>query len=227
MRGHRPVVLFFCLLLIVLLSLIPPRTEAFYYVHIWQVSFSGSLIVNGNQSYPVSNRWSYVGNTSWQTCDQRSFEMMGTNGTVVPMGLAADPDNNPQLVLNITSPLPPREVLSWRQEWRFTVTDRRPALPRINLDQAGAVNEIESLIGSDNYVLYTRATNLWKTANQTLVNLANNIRNTVPAAQQENVLALVYAALVWISQNIQRTTAISDPQYPEELLLSEIGRAHV
>jgi transglutaminase-like putative cysteine protease len=223
MRGHRPVVLFFCLLLIVLLSLIPPRTEAFYYVHIWQVSFSGSLIVNGNQSYPVSNRWSYVGNTSWQTCDQRSFEMMGTNGTVVPMGLAADPDNNPQLVLNITSPLPPREVLSWRQEWRFTVTDRRPALPRINLDQAGAVNEIESLIGSDNYVLYTRATNLWKTANQTLVNLANNIRNTVPAAQQENVLALVYAALVWISQNIQRTTAISDPQYPEELLLSAAG----
>lgn len=223
MRGHRPVVLFFCLLLIVLLSLIPPRTEAFYYVHIWQVSFSGSLNVNGNQSYPISNRWTYIGNTTWQTCDQRSFEMTTTNRTVVPTGLAADSDNNPQLVLNITSPLPPRESLNWRQEWRFTVTDRRPALPRISLEQGGAVIEIESLIGSDDYALYTQATNLWKTANLTLVNLASSIRNTLPATQQGNALALVYGALVWIGQNIQRTTTIGDPQYPEELLVSAAG----
>jgi hypothetical protein len=201
----------------------PPRTEAFYYVHIWQVSFSGSLIVDGNQSYPVSNHWTYVGNTTWQMCEQRSFEMTLTNGTAVPTGVTADPDSNPQLVLNLTSPLPPHEVLNWWQDWRFTVTDRRPPLPRLSFEQAGSTSSIESSISPDDYILYTQATQLWKTGNQTLIDLATGIRDALPAAQQQNVLALIIAALVWISQHIERITTINDPQYPEELLVSAAG----
>jgi transglutaminase-like putative cysteine protease len=223
MRGHRSVLLFFCLFLVALLGLIPPRTEAFYYVHIWQVSFSGSLAVRGNESYPISTGWNYVGNSSWQTCDQLVFEMTTTNHTVVPTDLVTDSDNNPQLVLNITSPLPPQDVLSWRQNWRFTVADRRPVLPRISLEQAGSVDEIQSLIGADDYVLYTQYTDLWKTTNQTLIDVADAIRDTIPVAQQNNVLAQVCAVLAWIGQNVQRTTDLSAPQYPEELLLSRAG----
>jgi len=141
--------------------------------------------------------------------------------TYTEMGI--DVDGNPRLTLNLTSPLDPQDVLVWEEEWAFTVLDRRPPLPQISVEQSGHLDEIEELLGIDDYFWYTRATQLWKKGNATLIDLAQNIRDGLPEARQNNVLALIYATIRWIQTNIYRSSGVTDPQYPEEIITSQIG----
>jgi len=197
--------------------------KGFVYVHIWQASFSGSLMVVGNQSYPVSTRWDYVSNNTWQTCELLTLDITLNNDTIVPTDLVSDIDGNPELILNLTTPMLQNDILSWREEWRFTVSEHRQNIQHLSIGQSVSISDIEDIIGEENYNRYTLGTDLWKKSNLTLVNLATDIRENLPQDQRENALSLVYAAIEWIHQNINRTTLLVEPQYPEELLVSRIG----
>jgi hypothetical protein len=203
--------------------IIPPRVAGFFYVHIWQVNFSGSISVAGNQSYPISPFWEYIGNTSWQTCEQLSFEMTLNNDTVQPIDLGTDLDENPQVRLNISTQLVEGDILTWEEQWQFTVANQRPPLPQISIEQSGSTFEIPDHLTPENYQLYTQNTPLWKVNNQTLLNLANTIREDLPEEYQTNTLSLIYAAIGWIKSNIERAAQATEPQYPEELLVSQVG----
>ncbi len=211
------------LLLILLIAILPPRTIAFHYVHYWRVNFSGSIMVSGNQSLPTTPYWDYIANTSWQTCEQLSFMMALDNYTIGYTDIATDADGNPHLVLNITSSIEPEGTLRWREEWLFAISDRRPSLPQINLEQSGGINEVPELMDPAEYIWYTRETSLWKTQNDTIRGIANHIQGELPEERQNNVLALVYAAIQWIQDTIMRATGLTEPQYPEETIESQIG----
>ncbi len=203
--------------------IIPQRVEGFFYVHIWQVNFSGSISVSGNQSYPISPFWDYIGNTSWQSCEQLSFEMHLNNNTIRSIDLGTDLDENPQVRLNISTPLVEGDILAWEERWQFTVANQRPALPQISIEQSGSVSEIPEYFTPESYQLFTQNTPLWKTNNQTFRNLANTIQEDLPEEQQANTLSLIYASIGWIRSNIQIATQPTEPQYPEELLISQVG----
>lgn len=222
MQKHRWIFAL-CLLLITLVGVMPHPVLGFQYIHYWRVTFSGSIFVGGNQSYPIQPFWTYVSNQSWQTCEQQSFELWLNNQSIQPLHLEEDSDGNPQLVLNITSQLQPDDILYWTEEWFFIVNDRRPSIPYTSLEQSGSVGELEEILGSEEYHRYTRGTTLWKTWNDTLINLATDIQNSLPEVQRSNVLALTYAAINWIQLNIQLATTIIDLQYPEETLRSRVG----
>ncbi len=223
MRKYRLWLITAVLLLLMVVAMLQPRVSAFQYIHHWRVNFSGSFVVSGNQSLPVTTFWDYIGNTSWQTCEQLSFTMTQNNYTIVFTEMGTDADGNPRLTLNLTTPLAPQDVLVWEEEWAFTVMDRRPPLPQISVQQSGSLDEIQELLGADDYFWFTRATTLWKTGNITLIDLAQHIRDGLPEEQQDNTLALIYATIQWIQTNIYRSSGVTDPQYPEETIISQIG----
>lgn len=223
MRKYRIWFIASVLFLLLLVAMSLPRVSAFQYVHHWRVNFSGSLFVSGNQSLPVSPFWSYIGNTSWQTCEQKFFAMTQNNETIEATGIGIDDDGNPRLSLNLTSPLAPQDVLIWEEEWMFTVLDHRSLLPQISVTQSGSLVEVEERIGSEDFDLFTHRTPLWDTTNTSLTDLAQTIRDSLPEERQDNVLALIYASIQWIQANIFRSSGITDPQYPEELIISQIG----
>jgi hypothetical protein len=125
--------------------------------------------------------------------------------------------------INLTSSLEPQDVLIWEEEWMFTVLDHRPHLPQISVAQSVNRSEIEQLIGSEDFDLYTHRTGLWNTENSSLTDLAQTIRNNLPEERQDNVLALIYETIQWIQTNIFRSSGVTDPQYPEELISSQVG----
>ncbi|MFW9984148.1 MAG: hypothetical protein ACFFCB_05390, partial [Candidatus Odinarchaeota archaeon] len=211
------------LLLIFLLALPPHRANAFQYFHYWQVTFSGSIEVHGNESLPISSYWNYIGNRSWQTCEQLSFNMLHNSETIVSTEIGEDIDGNPSLTLDIGPLLEPNDTLQWEEEWLFTVSDRRPSLPQISIEQSGNLEEVELLLGTEDYLRYTSGTMLWKTWNQSLLDLAQVIQEGLPEEAQNNILALVYASIGWIQANITRSTGITEPQYPEETVVSQMG----
>lgn len=223
MRKYRLWSMTLVLLLFILVAMLTPPTSAFQYIHHWRVNFSGSLVVSGNQSLPFTTYWDYIGNTSWQTCEQLSFSMTLNNETISYSELSTDIDGNPHLSLNLSSPLAPQDVLIWEEEWAFTVLNRRPFLPEISVDQAGTIDELQEYFEPEDLYWYTRATDLWKTENDSLIGLAQNIQFDLPEDQQENVLALIFNGINWIQTNIYRSSGISDPQYPEETIISQIG----
>ncbi|MFX0167830.1 MAG: transglutaminase domain-containing protein [Candidatus Hodarchaeota archaeon] len=222
MSKYRPWIVTL-LLLLILLALVPHPTSAFQYVHHWRVSFSGSLIVSGNQSLPITAYWDYIGNTSWQTCEQLNFDFSYNNQSIEPIGFGTDSDGNPRIRLNLTTTLLPQDRIRWEEEWLFTVLDHRPSLPVISVIQSGTLDDIEDQIGTDDYLWYTRGTSLWKTWNSSLVDIAMDVQRSLANATQDNVLALVYSAIRWIQSNIIRSTGITEPQYPEETIVSQIG----
>ena len=223
MRKNRLWQIAVFLLLIFLLALPPHRANAFQYFHYWRVTFSGSIEVHGNESLPISSFWNYIGNRSWQTCEQLSFNMVHNSETIVPTELGEDIDGNPSLSLDIGPLLEPNDTLQWEEEWLFTVSDRRPSLPQISIEQSGNLEEVEPLLGTEDYLRYTAGTMLWKTWNQSLLDLAQDIRDGLPEEFQNNILALVYAAIAWIQANITRSTGVTEPQYPEETVVSQMG----
>jgi hypothetical protein len=211
------------LLLLLVVATLIPRVSAFNYVHYWRAHFSGSLEVTGNNSMPVSPYWDYVGNTTWQICEQLSFSMTLNNSPIVITELDVDADGNPRLTLNLTSRLSPHEILRWDEEWLFTVVNQRPMLPHISITQSGRIEDIENLMETEEYIRYTRSTTLWKTGNISLIGLSQLIRDGLPEEQRNNVLALIYATIQWIQTNIERSSGVTEPQYPEETIVSEIG----
>lgn len=223
MRKNRlwQIAVFF--LSIFLLVLPPYRVNAFQYFHYWRVTFSGSIEVHGNESLPISSFWNYIGNRSWQTCEQLSFNMVHNSETIVPTELGEDIDGNPRLVLDIGPLLEPNDTLQWEEEWLFTVSDRRPSLPQISIEQSGNLEEVEPLLETEEYLRHTSGTMLWKTWNQSLLDLAQVIQEGLPEESQNNILALVCASIAWIQANITRLTGITEPQYPEETLVSQMG----
>ncbi|MFX0078480.1 MAG: transglutaminase family protein [Candidatus Hermodarchaeota archaeon] len=223
MRKNRLWQIAVFLLLIFLLALPPHRVNSFQYFHYWRVTFSGSIEVHGNESLPISSFWNYVGNRSWQTCEQLSFNMVHNSQTIVPTEIGEDIDGNPSLGLEIGPLLEPNDTLQWEEEWLFTVSDRRPSLPQISIEQSGSIEDVEPLIGTEDYLRYTAGTTLWKTWNQSLLDLAQDIREGLPEESQNNILALVYAAIAWIQANITRSTGVTEPQYPEETVVSQMG----
>ena len=223
MRKNRLWQIAVFLLLIFLLALPPHRANAFQYFHYWRVTFSGSIEVHGNESLPISSFWNYIGNRSWQTCEQLSFNMVHNSETIVPTELGEDIDGNPSLSLDIGPLLEPNDTLQWEEEWLFTVSDRRPSLPQISIEQSGNLEEVEPLLGIEDFLRYTAGTMLWKTWNQSLLDLAQDIRDGLPEEFQNNILALVYAAIAWIQANITRSTGVTEPQYPEETVVSQMG----
>ncbi|MFX1539162.1 MAG: transglutaminase family protein [Promethearchaeota archaeon] len=221
-KTHLRLVATFFLLL-TLFAVLPPQTAAFQYIHYWRINFTGFLEVSGNQSLPILPYWNYIGNQSWQTCEHLHFDMTHNNETIEPIEIITDLDGNPQLVLNITTPLEPNDTLTWHDEWLITVSNQRPRLPQIYIDQSGDVEEIGELMEPEDYDRYTRGTTLWKTWNQSLVNISQDIRNSLPLEVHNNTLALVHAAIRWIQNNIQQSVGLSEPQYPEETIVSKIG----
>ena len=222
MRGSRFAALLICLLLL-LTSLAAPPVSGFRYIHLWRVQLSGTLAVAGNQTYPHSPLWSYIGNTSWQVCQQLVLDIRLNNMSVVPIRLTSDVDGNPQLVLNLTNPLQPGDVLSWREEWVFTVSDRDPEIPRLSIEQAGSIDDAASAMDPAEYQWFTRSTPLWNTQEPTLLDLAETIREDLPQGQRDNVLALTLATISWIGEHIQYPSSLTEPQYPWELLDSRVG----
>lgn len=223
MRKNRLWQIAVFLLSIFLLVLPPYRVNAFQYFHYWRVTFSGSIEVHGNESLPISSFWNYIGNRSWQTCEQLSFNMVHNSETIVPTELGEDIDGNPRLVLDIGPLLEPNDTLQWEEEWLFTVSDRRPSLPQISIEQSGNLEEVEPLLETEEYLRHTSGTMLWKTWNQSLLDLAQVIQEGLPEESQNNILALVCASIAWIQANITRLTGITEPQYPEETLVSQMG----
>lgn len=223
MPKYRSWFIALVLVLFVLMPMFVPRIAAFQYIHNWRVNISGSLVVSGNQSLPITPYWDSIGNRTWQVVEQLSFIMIRNNETIDIVQVTTDVDGNPRFVLNLTSPLEPQDTLQWYEEWVFQVSDHRPSLPQISLEQSGTVNEIEGLLGTEDYFWYTRGTSLWKTGNISLLDLAQQIRNQIPEPSQSNVLALVYAAVDWIQSNIYRSIGLSEPQYPEETIVSQVG----
>ncbi|MFX1561728.1 MAG: transglutaminase family protein [Promethearchaeota archaeon] len=211
------------LLFLILIGVTYTPAKGFVYVHIWQASFSGSLMVVGNQSYPVSTRWDYINNNTLQTCELITLDITLNNDTIVPTDLVSDADGNSELILNLTTPMQQNDILSWREEWRFTVSEQRQNIQHLSIEQSVSITEIEDIIGEQNYHRYTQGTNLWKITNLTLTNLATDIQENLPENQRENALSLVFAAIEWIHHNINRTILLVEPQYPEELLVSRIG----
>jgi hypothetical protein len=206
-----------------LVAMVPAPATAFQYVHHWRVSFSGTMLVTGNQSLPITPYWDYVGNTSWQTGEQLSFRFQHNNDTIEPIGIGTDSDGNTQVQLNISTLLHPQDRIRWQEEWLFTVLDHRPSLPQISVAQSGSIDEIEEQLGTDEYLWYTRGTSLWKTRNISLMDIAASIRDSLSNTTQDNVLALIYATIQWIQSNILRSTGLTEPQYPEETIVSQIG----
>ncbi|MDO8056942.1 MAG: transglutaminase family protein [Candidatus Hermodarchaeota archaeon] len=223
MQRYRPWIIAAFLVFLVLVAMVPPSTIAFQYVHHWRVSFSGTMVIGGNQTLIITPYWDYIGNTSWQTCEQLNFEFKHNNETIQPTSLGMDNDGNPRVQLNITTQLQPQDSIRWQEEWLFSVLDHRPSLPQISVAEAGTIEEGEIQLGSDDYLWYTRATSLWKTRNISLMNIAASIRSELTNSTQDNVLALVYAAIQWIQSNILRSTGLTEPQYPEEVIVSQIG----
>ena len=221
-RGYQKP-LFMLLLFLTAIPLMPPRVAGFHYIHIWRVNYSGSLEVTGNQSYAFEPLWQYVDNTSWQTSEQRVFSLMHNDQIIEPLDILPDTDGNLQMILNLTSPLEPNDALEWDEEWIFTVTGARPPLPQISIEQAANRTEIQDIMSSDDYILYTSGTPLWKTNNVTLIDHAREIQQGLPEIWQENSLALVLASVAWIHTNIQKPQDFVEPQYPEELLASQLG----
>ena len=125
MRKNRLWQIAVFLFLIFLLALPPHRANAFQYLHYWRVTFSGSIEVHGNESLPISSFWDYIGNRSWQTCEQLSFNMVHNYDPIEPTGIGEDIDGNPRLDLDIGLLLEPNDTLQWEEEWLFTVSDRR------------------------------------------------------------------------------------------------------
>jgi hypothetical protein len=142
---------------------------------------------------------------------------------IEPTGIVEDIDGNPSLGLDIASLLEPNDTLQWQEEWLFTVSDRRPSLPQISVEQSGSFEEVEPLIGTEEYLRFTSGTTLWKTWNQSLLDLAQDIREELPEESQNNILALVYATIAWIQSNITRSVGVTEPQYPEETFVSQVG----
>lgn len=223
MRKYRLWFMVTILVLLLMAAMSLPRAQAFQYVYHWRVNFSGSLFVSGNQSLPVSSFWSHIGNTSWQTCEQVSFSMMLNNNTIVPTEIGVDDDGNYRMALNLTSSLAPQDVLIWKEEWMFTVSDHRPPLPQISVTQSGNRSVIEELIGLEDFNMFTHRTALWDIENSSLTDLAQTIQNTLSEERQDNVLALIYATIQWIQINIFRSSGVTEPQYPEELIVSRMG----
>ncbi len=223
MRNNRVWLFIIVFLLFLVVVPLPPSVSAFNYVHFWRVHFSGSIEPTGNDSLPISPYWDYIGNTTWQTSEQLSFQLTLNNSPIMPTELGIDVDGNPRLALNLTSMLAPEEVLRWDEEWLFTVANRRPLLPLIGIAQSGRLGDIEDLLGTDDYLLYIQATSLWKTWNISLIELAQLIREELPQEQQDNVLALIYATIQWIQSNIARSSGVTEPQYPEETIVSQRG----
>ncbi|MFX1475757.1 MAG: transglutaminase family protein [Promethearchaeota archaeon] len=216
------------LLGIVLFALIfspPPPVHGFQYIHFWNYNASGILIVAGNHSYPAESYrfWNYYDNSSSQTCKQIMQNITLNNVSVEFIRQTADIDGNLLLEYNLTTPLQPADVLLWQEEWVFEVLDHRFDPPQISKEQSGNVSEISESLGGLQYGWYTRATSLWKTNNDTLIDLAGLIRSELAEEEQDNALALVYGAMAWIDANIHNPITIIEPQYPEELLVSEIG----
>ena len=222
MRKYRWI-LIICLPLITFVGVMPRPISGFHYVHYWRARFAGSVVVGGNMSYPIDPFWRYYGNQSWQTSEQLWFEMYLNNLSIHPLHVDQDDDGNPQLVLNLTSNLSPSDILTWNEEWLFTVSDLRPNLPHIIIEQSGIIDEIPDLIGAEAYHSYTRGTTLWKTWNNSLIELAVSLQNSLPTEQRTNVLALIFQAVSWIQANISIPTGITEPQYPEETINSTWG----
>lgn len=219
---HRGIILI-GLLLFLTIAIVPPQVSAFNYVHYWRVHFSGSIEVTGNESMPISPYWDFIGNTTWQTCEQLSFQMSLNNTPITVTSIITDIDGNPQLRLNLSTNVDPEAVLRWDEEWLFTVANRRPLLPRINILQSGNLEDIEGQIGIDDYLRYTQATSLWKTWNNSLIEIAQTIQDALPEEQRYNALALVYATIQWIQNTITRSSGITEPQYPEETIVTQVG----
>jgi hypothetical protein len=119
--------------------------------------------------------------------------------------------------------LEPEAVLRWDEEWLFTVANRRPPIPHISILQSGNLEDIEGQIGIDDYLRYTQSTSLWKTWNHSLIEIAQTIQDDLPEEQRYNALALVYATIQWIQNTISRSGGITEPQYPEETIVSQVG----
>jgi hypothetical protein len=214
------------LLFLLAMATLPPPVSAYNYIHYWRAHFSGTIEVTGSQSMPISPYWNYFGNTSWQTCEQLSFSMTLNNSLVEITEIGIDPDGNPRLTLNLTSRLQPEEVLRWDEEWLFSVVNRRPMLPQVSIAQSGTIGDIQNLMPPEDYSRFTQGTTLWKTENTTLIELAQIIRDALRVQHpqiQLNVLALVLAAIQWIQQNISRSSGVTEPQYPEETVVSQLG----
>jgi len=222
MRGRYSSALLMCILLLLLGIAVPP-VGAFRYVHMWRVQLSGTLAVAGGQPYPHPSLWSYVGNTSWQVCHQLVLDIKLNNMSVVPTRLTSDVDGNPQLVLNLTGPLQPGDILSWKEEWLFVVSDRNPGIPHLSIGRSGTVGDAEMAMDPAEYQWFTRATPLWNTQEPTIIGLAEMIREELPQSQRENVLALTLASVSWITSNIKYPSSLAEPQYPWELLDSRVG----
>ncbi|MFX1577224.1 MAG: transglutaminase family protein [Promethearchaeota archaeon] len=223
MRKSRLGIILVVLLLLLIGATLPPRVSAFNYVHYWRINFAGSIEVTGNESMPITPYWNYIGNTSWQTCELLSFEMTLNDTPIVITGMGVDIDGNPRLTLNLSSGLQPEEVLRWDEEWLFTVANRRPALPPISELRSGRVDEIENLMDVDELLRYTQATTLWKRWNSNLTEIAELIRDGLAEDQQDNVLSLLFASIQWIQNTIIRSGGVTEPQYPEETIMSQIG----
>jgi hypothetical protein len=223
MRKSRLKLVALSFLFLTLFAMLPPQIAAFQYVHYWRVNFSGYIEVAGNQSILIYPYWNYFDNQTWQTSEQLSFSMIHNNESIKPTEINTDLDGNPQLVLNLTRPLNPNDTLTWYEEWLFTVSNRRPRLPQISTNHSGDINEIGEIFEFEEYDRYTRGTTLWKTWNQSLLDIAHEIRNGLSIELQNNTLALVYATIQWIQSNIRRSFGVSEPQYPEETIVSGIG----
>lgn len=216
------------LLVIILFALLcspPPSVRGFRYVHFWNFSFSGAMIVSGNSSYSAESYryWSYYDNSSSQVCKQTMQNITLNNESVEIFGMGADIDGNLFLESNLTAPFQPGDILLWQEEWAFEVLDHRVDLPQISKEQSGNVSDISSSMGGEEYYWYTQATELWKTDNGTLIDLATSIQNELTEEEQENSLALIYAVMSWIDTNIHNPITLTEPQYPEELIVSQIG----
>lgn len=223
MRKNRFRLILVILLLILFGVSLPPSVSAFNYIHYWRTNFSGSIVVTGNISMPLTPYWSYIGNTSWQTCELVSFEMTLNETPISITEIGSDIDGNPRMTLNLTSRLQPGEELEWDEEWLFTVVNHRPVLPQISTMRSGRVEEIESLLGSDDFFRYTKATTLWKTGNGSLIEIATLIHDGLIESQQDNVLSLIFATIQWIQNTISRSNGVTEPQYPEETIISQNG----
>ncbi len=221
-KKHRGIILI-GLLLFLAIAILPPPVSAFNYVHYWRVHFSGSIEVTGNESMPITPYWDYIGNTTWQTCEQLSFQMTLNSTPITMTSISTDVDGNPHLRLNLSSMLEPEAVLRWDEEWLFTIANRRPPIPPISILQSGNLEDIENQIGIDDYLRYTQATSLWKTWNISLIEIAQTIQDDLPEEQRYNALALVFATIQWIQNTIIRSSGITEPQYPEETIVSHVG----
>ncbi len=225
MRKPRYVTVLMGIILFALLCSPPPSVQGFRYVHFWNFSVSGALIVSGNSSYSSEpyRFWDYYSNSSSQVCKQISQNITLNNDSIQITRLTTDIDGNHLQESNLTTPFQPGDILFWEEEWSFEVLDHRFNPPQIDTEQSGNVTDISSLMDAEEYYWYTQATSLWKTDNGTLIDLASSIQSELAEDEQEKTLALIYAAMSWIDTHIHNPITLTEPQYPEELVNSQIG----